>query len=109
MECSDVFKCLFNIGRNEIEIYKKMIEKEYRADELGKILGKDRSTVQRILQRLVECRIVRRRRKIIKEGGGYYYVYKSIPPDELKKWIEKCIERWYGDMKEAIKNFEEII
>jgi len=109
MECTDVFKCLFNIGRNEIELYKKMIERGYRTDELGKIFGKDRSTVQRLLKRLIECGMVRRYRKIIKDGGGYYYVYKSIPPDELKKWIEECIERWYGEMKEAIKNFERII
>ncbi|HEC76774.1 MAG TPA: ArsR family transcriptional regulator [Thermoplasmatales archaeon] len=109
MECSDIFKCLFNIGNNELEIYKKMIDEEYRVDELGKIIGKDRSTVQRILQKLIECGIVKRYRKTIKEGGGYYYVYKSLSPEELKNWINKCIEKWYSEMKEAVKNFEEFI
>ncbi|RLF48240.1 MAG: TrmB family transcriptional regulator [Thermoplasmata archaeon] len=109
MECSDVFKCLFNIGENELTLYKILLERGMRADEIGKVVGKNRSTVQRCLKKLIDCGMVRRYKKDIKEGGGYYYVYESVEPEKLKKWIEDCIERWYEEMKKIVKNFEKLI
>lgn len=109
MDCKDVFKCLFNAGKKEIEVYKLLLKKEYRVNEICDLIGKDRSTVQRILNKLVKCGIVLRKKRIIKNGGGYYYVYKSLPPKKLKKWLEKCINKWEKEMKDALKNLEEFI
>ena len=80
-----------------------------KVDEIGKIVGKDRSTVQRCLKKLMECGMVKREKKIIENGGGYYYIYLSMNPKELKKWLEKCIERWYKEMRDAIKNLDKFI
>lgn len=99
---------MFNIGKNELLIYKILLRKKMRVEELGKILGKDRSTVQRSLKRLMNCGMVKRERKLL-DGGGFYYVYSSIPINDLKKWLNNCIEEWYREMKEAIKNLEDII
>ena len=109
VDCGNVFKCLFNAGKREIEIYKILLKGSKRVDEICKIVGKDRSTVQRILNKLVKCKIVRREKRIIKNGGGYYFIYKAVPPDKLKKWLEECIEDWKKEMKEALKNLEEFI
>jgi len=108
MECRDVLKCLFNIDENEIAIYKLLLKKKMRVNEIGGIAGRDRSTVQRCLQKLIKCGMVSREKRIL-EGGGYYYLYKAIPPNELKKWLLRCINRWQKEMREAIKKIEEEI
>ncbi len=104
-----MFKCLLNIGENEIKIYRILLEREMRVGELVDIVGKDRSTIQRCLKKLMECGMVKREKRIIEDGGGYYYVYSSVSPNELKEWLQKCIERWYSGMKEAVEKLEEII
>ncbi|MCD6448765.1 MAG: ArsR family transcriptional regulator [Thermoplasmata archaeon] len=109
MDCNSMFKCLFNIGENEIKIYKILLEREMRVGEIVEIVRKDRSTIQRCLKKLMECGMVKREKKIIEDGGGYYYVYSGISPNELKEWLQKCIERWYSGMKEAVENLEKII
>ncbi len=109
MECKDLFRCLFNVGENEISIYKILLKREMRVNKIEKLAGKERSTVHRRLQRLVSCGIVKREKKIIEKGGGYYHVYKAIPPQELKRWLVKCINKWQNEMKEAIEKVDEEI
>lgn len=109
VECENVFKCLFNAGKKEIELYKILLKGSKRVDELCKLLGKDRSTVQRMLNKLVKCGMVKREKRIIRNGGGYYFIYKAISPRKLKKWLEECIENWHKEMKDALKNLDEFI
>jgi len=98
---------MLNIGEKEIKIYKILLNNSARAIEIGKILGKDRSTIQRCLKKLVDCRMVKRKKKLIK-GGGFYYIYTAVPIENLKKWLNKCIDKWYGEMKRAINELENI-
>lgn len=105
MDCKQLFQYLFNLRKNDFDIYKILLEKELRADEIGRIINKDRSTVQRCLKRLMKCMMVERKKRRIKEGG-YYYVYKAVELERLKNWVEKCIDALQKEMKKAIKNLE---
>ena len=109
MDCDYLFKCLFNITKSEIEVYKIMLRGTHRIDEIVELLGKERSTIQRCLFKLISYGMVTRQRKILHEGGGHYYVYGSVPPQKLKKWLNKCIDAWYKDMNDALKNIDEVI
>ena len=105
MKCSDVCKCLFKIGDHEFELYRLLVKKPRRVEELAEKLGKDRSTVQRCLNKLVNCGMIKREQVVIKEGGGRYYVYQGMPPEELMPWLNACLERWYREMKKAVNDF----
>ena len=109
MDCHEVFKCLFNIGQRETQLYKALLKNTHKIDELVKILGKDRSTIQRCLSKLMACELVKRKKRTIKEGGGHYYVYMSIPPQELRQWLNKCIEKWHKEMNKAVEDLEDFI
>jgi len=106
MECRDVFRCLFNIGDNEIEIYRMLIDGGKKVDEIGEMIKRDRSTVQRCLKKLIDCGMVKREKRIIKNGGGYYYVYIGVSPSELKEFLNECIDEWQEEMKKAIEKLE---
>jgi predicted transcriptional regulator len=109
MNCNHLFKCLFNIKENEINIYKNLLKKSMKVDDLVIILHKDRSTIQRSLLKLVSCGLVKRKREMLKKGGGHYYVYSGIESKELKKWLNKCVDKWHDDMNNAIKKIDEFI
>lgn len=98
-------QCIFNINSQDMEIYKYLLYGEKRVEEIAEKFGKDRSTIQRSLKRLLDCMMIRRKRNIIGKGG-YYYTYVAIPPGEVKGWIKQCLDEKYSEMHDAIKNFE---
>ena len=73
--CKDVLQYVFDLNSLDLEVYKKLKEeKESRADELAKKLGKERSNVYRSLQKLTFCNLCTKKTKTI-ETGGYYHLY----------------------------------
>ncbi|HEQ79080.1 MAG TPA: ArsR family transcriptional regulator [Euryarchaeota archaeon] len=99
-DCRDLLRIIYALTDAETEILSILIsQKEVRIDDLSDIVGKDKSTVYRSLQRLVGCRLVYKEKRII-EKGGYYHVYKPISKDELKRQIHEYSNRWHERMRE---------
>ena len=69
--------------------------------ELSKKFNRDPSVIYRMLQKLIEYRLVTK--KLVKSRiGRSYYVYISINREKLKKYLEEIIERWYKTVKSFI-------
>ena len=74
-------------------------------NELSAIVNKDRTTVQRSLNRLVRTGLCEKK-KLFLNGGGYYYVYTSKNPDDIRILLENCINEWYKAIKDMINQME---
>jgi len=104
--CDDVLKCVFELNNLDIDVYKKLKKfGELRADELAKKIKKDRSTVYRSLQKLICCNLCLKETKNILKGG-YYHIYRCDEISEAKKELEDCIDKWYQQMKNTLKEIE---
>lgn len=104
--CEDVIKCVFDLNSLDMTVHRNLKKMgETRADDLSKILDKDRSTIYRSLQKLTCCGICTKNTKTI-ETGGYYHTYKHNDDKKTKEALEKCIDNWYKQMKDTIKNLE---
>lgn len=90
-----VYKELLKIGRG-------------RVNEISKLLGKDRTTIQRSLNRLVKAGLCMKEKKIL-DNGGYFYLYSARKPEELKSSVERCLDEWYNMMKRKIKHIDELL
>lgn len=104
--CHDLLQCAFTLSDFEIEIYQKLEETgPVRTDELATVMGKDRSTVYRSLQKLMSCGMVHRETKNLKKGG-YYHSYSAVKREVLKSRLEQCINDWYQRMRMELERFE---
>ena len=104
--CDDVIQCVFNLNTLDLNVYKKLKKiGEIRADELAKIMDKDRSTIYRSLQKLTCCRICQKKTNYITKGG-YYHTYICKNSKNTKKELERCINNWYKKMRETIKDLD---
>ena len=104
--CDDVLKCVFDLNNLDIDVYNKLKKfGEMRADELAKKINKDRSTVYRSLQKLACCNLCLKETKNIGRGG-YYHIYRWNNISEAKKELEECIDKWYKQMKNTLKEIE---
>ena len=103
----EIIKCALGIKRTEIQAYCVLVNKgPITIQEATDLLGKSRSTAQRLLQNIVEKGLATREEELI-GLGGYKYVYKPIPPERLKETISKNLETWYLRMQSELEDFPE--
>jgi predicted transcriptional regulator len=76
------------------------------AEEIGKELGKDRSTAYRALRQLISCRIVYKK-TIILNGGGHQHIYFSVEPEKVRDEMKIVLEEWIKKMRKAVQTFPE--
>ena len=101
--CKDIMKRILNLKDADIQIYRELVKvRSARVSEISKMVGKDRTTVQRSLNRLVKAGLCSKERKVL-DGGGYFYIYVMKKPEDIRSILEDCLERWYAKLKERIK------
>ncbi len=105
-KCEDMAKCVLGLKELDISTYKKLLESgPTTAEQLGQLLGRERSTAYRSLQNLTSAGLVYRETKSI-DIGGYYYEYTAIEPSQVKNMIKATIDEWYQKMSDLVENFD---
>ena len=106
--CGDLLKCIYDLNELDLKVYKVLLKRgPMRTDELAPRVKKDRSTVYRSLQRMMECGICRKETKTI-EHGGYYHVYSVVNKEVLREMIERCAEDMHEKMMDAASRIDEL-
>ena len=104
-KCDDILQCVLSLSPLEVISYKTLVKNgPLKTDELGELLGKDRSTAYRCLKRLILCGICTKETHYM-EKGGHYHVYAAVPPTKVKTQLKEHTENWYQNMCEAINGF----
>ncbi len=97
---SDLLCCAFGLRNSEIDTYFSLIDGPKTVEQISEFIGKDRSTVQRVLNKLHKKNLVDRTTHFI-ERGGYYYQYSAKSTEKIRKEILNQLDEWY----EATKSF----
>ena len=104
--CQDLVQCAYSLNGFEVEVYERLLETgPVNANELADLMGRDRSTVYRALQKMLSCGMMLRETQSIPRGG-YYHVYRAISRRELKEKLQECVDSWYRKMKIALEQFD---
>ena len=108
--CRDIIKKILNLRDLDVVVYKNLLRlgRKARVNDLSHIIKKDRSTVQRSLNRLVKAGLCRKEKRIMR-NGGYYYIYSVKEAEEIRDIIEKCLEEWYTKIKTKLLEGEEFL
>ncbi|MEM0351230.1 MAG: helix-turn-helix domain-containing protein [Archaeoglobaceae archaeon] len=112
LKCSEhvkcILKCSFDISCFDMEVYVNLLKKNpTTVDDLADALNKDKSTVYKSLQKLLEKGLVERDYRILR-SGGYKYLYKPINFEEFKKKIVEAVQVWMKDLAEFIQLVENL-
>ena len=97
---SDLLCCAFGLRNSEIDTYFSLIDGPKTVEQISDFIGKDRSTVQRVLNKLHKKNLVDRTTHFI-DRGGYYYQYSAKSTEKIRKEILNQLDEWY----EATKSF----
>jgi predicted transcriptional regulator len=99
---SDLLCCAFGLRNSEIDTYFSLISGPKTVEQITELIGKDRSTVTRVLNRLYKKNLVERNTHFI-ERGGYYYEYSAKSTDDVREEILAQLEKWYKATRSFLK------
>jgi predicted transcriptional regulator len=104
----DLFAFVFNLSSLELEVLFLLIKnnpKYLTLEGLSRKVARDKSTIHRSLQKLVNERIVHKEIRTQKERG-YYHIYRSVDHQSLKTETEKRIAEIEEGFNRLLSNFE---
>jgi predicted transcriptional regulator len=104
----DLFAFVFHLSNLDLEVFLLLIKNNpqyFTLEDLSRKAARDKSTVHRSLQKLVNECIVNKETRTLKERG-YYHVYASIDKESFKIETEKRITEIKKSLDRLLKNFE---
>jgi predicted transcriptional regulator len=108
MSCEGLLECFHGLGRPERNCYQVVVDAEepLTVDEIADQVGRERSTIYRSIQRLLQAGLVQKE-QINYDDGGYYHVYKPRDPDKVTDEMQRLLNDWYATMGQLIRAFED--
>lgn len=101
-------KCALDISCLDFEVYLALLNKNPATiEEISDYVKRDKSTVYKSIQRLLERGLIERDYRILR-SGGYRYLYKPIPFPEFKKIMIKSLETWGKKLMESLASIEKM-
>ncbi|MHA1689278.1 MAG: helix-turn-helix domain-containing protein [Promethearchaeota archaeon] len=118
----ELFKCILGLNPLETEIFCYILRHDHVSTlELERHFGKDRSTIQKTLKKLLSLELIKRIRFSLKEfkaikkieqyGGkrGYLYVYNIMDLPIIKNRLRDLLDEFYHTMLNHVNLLEELI
>jgi len=105
LRCDNILECFFGLNEFDVAVYKTLVGKALRNQELAKFLNKSENTVYKSLQKLIMCGLVLREKRCV-DGGGYYYVYRAANPEQVARKMEREVEELRNRLMKSIAEFE---
>lgn len=90
---------VFDLNDLQREIFRELEENKLTVQEIADRVDRNRSTVQRALQEMIDKDILMREGKTDKT---VYYVYTTLPVKELKEVTLEAIDSWHRKVQNKL-------
>lgn len=98
-EEKDIIFDVFDLNSLQKKVFEELKNQQLTVQELADEVDRNRSTVQRALQEMLDKDLVMREGKTDKT---VYYVYTTLPMDELKQIALQALDRWHEELQDRL-------
>lgn len=95
----DIIFQVFDLNALQQEIFHELEDRQLTVKELSNKVDRNRSTVQRALQDMLDKDILMREGKTDKT---VYYVYTTLPLDQLKNITMETLDEWHSEVQNRL-------
>ncbi len=95
----DIIYDLFDLNSLQQSIFEELNDSKLTVQELASRVNRNRSTVQRALQEMLNKDLIMREGKTDKT---VYYVYTTLPMDEVRELTKETLDEWHQKVKERL-------
>jgi len=108
MECEGLLECFHGLKPLDRECFQMLMgtDEPLTVDEIADRVDRERSTVYRAVQRLLQAGLVQKE-QVNYDQGGYYHVYLPADPDQMADDMQRMLNDWYAKMGQLIQEFED--
>lgn len=108
MACESLLECFHGLKQLDKRCFQVLVEspEPLTVDEVAEKVDRERSTVYRSIQRLMQTGFIQKE-QINYDEGGYYHVYFPTDPDEIADDMQRLLNDWYAQMGQLIAEFRE--
>ena len=106
MECEGLLECIHGLRELDRECFRILTASRtsLTIDEIADEVDRERSTVYRAVQRLLQAGLIQKE-QVNYEQGGYYHVYRPSDPDQVADDMQRLLNDWYAKMGQLIHEF----
>ncbi len=103
-EFRELLSLFYHLSVSDIDVFFSLCSLgSGRIEDISLKMGKDKSTVQRCINRLYSAGLVTRESKCCIEGKkGRFFVYQAVSGDELKGLLSLVLNKWYKNRQDVI-------
>lgn len=102
----DLVQCNYNLNDSEYAIFSQLMQapKGLSVKELVEKVQKDRTTVQKILTKLLNRKLLMKRQMNL--DRGFMFVYFSKNKQEILSEVEANVDSYFNSIKESLKSWK---
>jgi len=102
----DLIQCNYNLNESEYAIFSKLInsKKGYSVKELVEKIGKDRTTVQKIVSKLLKRDLLTK--KQINLERGFMFLYLAKNKENVISEIENNVNNYFNSVRESLEKWK---
>ena len=108
MQCEGLLECLHGLKELDKDCFQVLVAADgpLTVDDVADAVDRERSTVYRAVQRLLQAGLVEKD-QVNYEQGGYYHVYEPLAAGQVAADMQRLLNDWYAKMGQLISEFEE--
>jgi len=108
MACEGLLECFHGLKQLDKHCFQVLVQspEPLTVDDVAEEVDRERSTVYRSIQRLMQTGFIQKE-QINYDEGGYYHVYYPTDPDEIADDMQRVLNDWYAKMGQLISEFRE--
>ncbi len=95
----DIIFDIFDLNSLQQTIFDELEDSRMTVQELASRVDRNRSTVQRALQEMLDKDLIMREGKTDKT---VYYVYTTLPMDQIKEVTHEVLDEWHEKVKQKL-------
>lgn len=95
----DIVFEVFDLNGLQRSLFEEMKESKLTVKELANRVERNRSTVQRALQEMLDKDLIMREGKT---DRTVYYVYTTLPMDEIRDITLKALNMWHENVEKKL-------
>lgn len=107
MACEGLLECFHGLKQLDKHCFQVLVKSSdpLTVDDVAEEVDRERSTVYRSIQRLLNTGIIQKE-QVNYKNGGYYHVYYPTDPEDVTDTMQRMLNDWYAKMGQLIQEFE---
>lgn len=106
IDFKDLLQCSFSLNKTEYNLFLFMLGRDDSlcVSTIGDMTGKDRTTVQKAMKKLIAQDLVLKH-QVNLENGGYTFVYRIKDKEIIRTKMLEVVESWHKQVVNSVKSW----